>query len=95
MVGGQIPEYIKNPEPDEYIPLAEEWSCIKRWDAAPELPGAISFGKFVTGKGILASVAHTQAEFEEIRTAHDAGYTPCHPFLQCHARLSQTPRIQI
>lgn len=75
MVGGQIPEYIKNPEPDEYIPLAEEWSCIKRWDAAPELPGAISFGKFVTGKGILASVAHTQAEFEEIRTAHDAGYT--------------------
>ena len=48
---------------------------IKRWDAAPELPGAMQFGKYITGKGILASVAHTQAEFEDIRTAYEAGYT--------------------
>lgn len=75
MAGGQIPENIKNPDPNEYIPIVENWSCIKRWDAAPELPGAMQFGKYITAKGILASVAHTQAEFEDIRTAYEAGYT--------------------
>lgn len=75
MAGGQMPENIKNPDPNEYIPIVENWHCIKRWDAAPELLGAMQFGKYITGKGILASVAHTQAEFEDIRTAYEAGYT--------------------
>ena len=75
MAGGQIPENIKSPDPNEYIPIVETWCCIKRWDAAPELPGAMQFGKYITAKGILASVAHTQAEFEDIRTAYEAGYT--------------------
>lgn len=75
MAGGQMPENIKNPDPNEYIPIVEKWACIKRWDAAPELPGAMQFGKYITAKGILASVAHTQAEFEDIRTAYEAGYT--------------------
>ena len=75
MAGGQIPENIKTPDPEEYIPFAEKWTCIKRWDAAPEVPGAIPFGKYITDKGILASVAHTLAEFEDIRTAYKSGYT--------------------
>ena len=75
MAGGQMPEYIKNPDPNEYIPLLEETNCIKRWDASPELPGALQFGKYVSSKGILVSVAHTQAEFEDIRAGYDAGYT--------------------
>ena len=74
MAGGQLPENIKNPDPEEYIPLLEETHCIKRWDAAPELPGAMQFGKYITSKGVLASVGHTQAEYEDISTAFEAGY---------------------
>ena len=75
MAGGQMPENIKDPDPNEYIPIVEKWNCIKRWDAAPELPGAMQFGKYITAKGVLASVGHTQAEFEDIQTAYEAGYT--------------------
>jgi N-acetylglucosamine-6-phosphate deacetylase len=75
MAGGQIPENIKNPDPMEYIPLVEKWDCIKRWDAAPELPGAMQFGKYITAKGILASVAHTQAEFDDIHAGYANGFT--------------------
>ena len=75
MAGGQMPENIKNPDPEEYIPLLEETNCIKRWDAAPELPGAMQFAKYVTSKGVLASVGHTQAEYEDILTGYEAGYT--------------------
>ena len=71
----QMPENIKNPDPEEYIPLLEETNCIKRWDAAPELPGAMQFAKYITSKGILASVGHTQAEYEDILTGYEAGYT--------------------
>ena len=74
MAGAQIPEWIKDPDPEEYIPLLEDTNCIKRWDAAPELPGAIQFGKYITSKGVLAAVGHTQAEFEDILTAHEVGY---------------------
>ena len=72
MAGGQMPENIKDPDPKEYIPIVEKWGCIKRWDAAPELPGAMQFGKYITGKGILASVAHTQAcDPFELTNGHD------------------------
>ena len=35
----------------------------------------MQFGKYITAKGVLASVGHTQAEFEDIQTAYEAGYT--------------------
>ena len=75
MAGGQMPENIKNPDPMEYIPLVEKWGCIKRWDAAPELPGAMQFAKYITAKGILASVAHTQAEYDDIHVGYTNGFT--------------------
>ncbi|MBQ5664166.1 MAG: N-acetylglucosamine-6-phosphate deacetylase [Bacteroidaceae bacterium] len=75
MAGGQMPENIKNPDPMEYIPLVEKWGCIKRWDAAPELPGAMQFAKYITAKGILASVAHTQAEYDDIHVGYANGFT--------------------
>jgi len=75
MAGGQIPEYIKDPDPSEYIPLLEETKCIKRWDAAPELPGATAFGRYITRKGVLASIGHTAAEYHEVLEAYEAGFS--------------------
>lgn len=75
MAGGQLPENIKNPDPVEYEPIINKWPCIKRWDAAPELPGAVEFGKFITSKGILASIAHTQAVYEDVKAGYEAGFT--------------------
>ncbi|MBO5742656.1 MAG: amidohydrolase family protein, partial [Bacteroidaceae bacterium] len=73
--GAQMPEWIKNPDPNEYIPLVEKSSCIARWDAAPELPGALQFGKYCASKGILPSIAHTCAEYTDVVAAFNAGYT--------------------
>ena len=73
--GAQDPRYIRNPDPEEYKEILEASSAIKRWSAAPELKGAIEFGKYVTGKGILAAVAHTDAIYEEVLTAFGNGYT--------------------
>jgi N-acetylglucosamine-6-phosphate deacetylase len=50
-------------------------SVIKRWSAAPELKGAIEFGKYVISKGVLAAIAHTDAIYEEALEAFENGYT--------------------
>lgn len=71
--GAQDPKYIRNPNPAEYEEILNSYSCIKRWSAAPELPGAVDFGKFVTSKGVLAAIAHTDAIYEEVLEAYEKG----------------------
>ena len=44
-------------------------------DASPELPGALEFASYLREKGILAAVSHTEAEYDGIRAAYEAGFT--------------------
>ena len=72
--GAQDPKYIKEPDMEE----AEEYlsfGCIKRWSVAPELTGAIEFGKYLSDKGVIVSVAHTDADYYQVKEASENGYT--------------------
>jgi N-acetylglucosamine-6-phosphate deacetylase len=73
--GAQDPKYIRDPNPEEYKDIVARSSSIKRWSAAPELKGAIEFGKYMRSKGILPAVAHTDAIYEEVLVAFEAGFT--------------------
>ncbi|HZY37715.1 MAG TPA: N-acetylglucosamine-6-phosphate deacetylase [Mucilaginibacter sp.] len=73
--GAQDTRYIRNPDPAEYHELLSAFHCIKRWSAAPELPGALEFGISVTSAGVLASMAHTDAIYEEVLAGFENGYT--------------------
>lgn len=75
MAGSLLTDALKDPDPDEYKSLLESTNCIKRWDASPELPGALDFARYVRSKGLLAAVSHTEAEFEDIKAAYEAGFT--------------------
>ena len=73
--GAQMPDIIRLPDRDEYVHIVEDYECVRRWDAAPELPGALDFGRYITSKGVVASIGHTAAEYPEVRDAFEAGYT--------------------
>ncbi len=73
--GAQIPEWIKAPVKEEYEPLFEKYSCIKRWDNAPELEGSIDFIKCCVKHGCLPSIGHTRAKYGEVKAANEAGMT--------------------
>lgn len=73
--GAQDPRYIRDPDPAEYKEILARSSSVKRWSAAPELNGAIEFGKYITSKGVLAAVAHTDAIYEQVLEAFENGYT--------------------
>lgn len=73
--GAQDPKYIRNPIPAEYEAVLASTTFIRRWSAAPELDGAIDFGRYLTGKGVLVSMAHTDAIYEEALLGFENGYT--------------------
>jgi N-acetylglucosamine-6-phosphate deacetylase len=74
MAGGQLPENIKCPTPEEYKPIVEDFVSLKRWDAAPELPGSEEFATYLRSKGIMASLGHTAATPEEVERGYKAGF---------------------
>lgn len=71
--GAQDPKYIRDPDPKEYKEIMESYPFIKRWSAAPELKGAVEFGKYISSKGVLAAIAHTDAIYEEVLDAFQQG----------------------
>jgi N-acetylglucosamine-6-phosphate deacetylase len=73
--GAQDPKYIRDPDPKEYREILSRFSTVKRWSAAPELKGAIEFGRYLRSKNVLAAVAHTDAIYEEVLEAFENGYT--------------------
>jgi N-acetylglucosamine-6-phosphate deacetylase len=74
--GAQDPAYIRNPDPEEYEDIIRaSGQDIKRWSAAPELPGAITFAHYLKSNGILPSLAHTDAIYEEAAEGFKNGYT--------------------
>lgn len=75
MAGGQLPENIKVPTPEEYKPIIEDFTSIRRWDAAPELPGTEEFATYLRSKGILASLGHTAATYKDVEKGYRAGFT--------------------
>ncbi|MGA0557608.1 N-acetylglucosamine-6-phosphate deacetylase [Larkinella sp. VNQ87] len=73
--GAQDPRYIRDPDPAEYQEVLERSSSVTRWSAAPELNGALAFGRFLRSKGVLAAVAHTDAVYDEVLAAVENGYS--------------------
>ena len=73
--GAQDPRYIRDPDPAEYREILEKAHLIRRWSAAPELKGAMEFAHYARQKGVLVSMAHTDAIYEEALDGFNNGYT--------------------
>ena len=71
----QDPRFIKNPDPAEYERLFERCPLIKKWSAAPELPGGLEFGRWLRENGIVASIGHSNAVYDEVVLAVENGYS--------------------
>lgn len=73
--GAQDPRYIRDPDPAEYLDILNSSSSIKRWSVAPERNGAIQFGDVLRERGILPSIAHTDALYNDVIQAFEHGYS--------------------
>lgn len=87
--GAQDPRYIRNPDPKEYKGILAHSSDIRRWSAAPELPGAIEFAHYMKSKGILVALGHTDALFEEALKGFENGFTLATHFYSCMSGVTR------
>lgn len=81
--GAQDPKHLRNPDPAEYMEILEGGFDIKRWSVAPELDGAMEFGRELAKRGIIPSIAHTDAIYEEAAEAYKNGFTLITHFYSC------------
>lgn len=73
--GAQNVSHMKLPDATELTALKERYPFILRASAAPELTGGMEFGKCGKELGIVMSLAHTDADFDEAQQALENGYT--------------------
>ncbi len=72
--GAQDERYLKNPDKSHYEKIINSTDNIARITAAPELPGALELGNFLSKNGIIASIGHTDAEYYHMVEALNSGY---------------------
>jgi N-acetylglucosamine-6-phosphate deacetylase len=72
--GAQPEEYILNPD----IDLFKHWQDLAKGDiklvtVAPELENGTEFIRYLDQTGVIASIGHTDAVYDEVKTAVEAG----------------------
>jgi len=87
--GAQDPKFIHDPLPAEYQEVLAASDAVKRWSAAPELPGALELGKYLMQRNILPAIAHTDAVYEEVVKAYEVGYTHATHFYSAMSTVSR------
>lgn len=73
--GGQDPKYLSLPNVKRAEEILSHSDDVIRWSIAPELEGALELGKMLSHRGIVSSVAHTAASFDQVEAAMFAGYS--------------------
>lgn len=73
--GAQDVSRMDLPDTGRLRELLERYPFIERISAAPELPGGLELGVAGQKAGIIMSMAHTAADFDQTIEAADNGYT--------------------
>ncbi len=74
--GAQDESYLKLPKKEHYEKVLEAGKGkILRWTVAPELEGGMELGTELRKRGILASIGHSDAIYEQAIEAYEHGYT--------------------
>ena len=74
--GAQSPDALALPTPEAWNRLLDRWpGGVRVMGAAPELPGAMELGQALRDRGVVASIAHSDADYAVCRQAMDNGFT--------------------
>lgn len=72
--GAQDPKYIRKPTKTEIDLFLSHSNRIVRWSMAPELEGMSELGPDLKKRGLLLSIAHTNANAKDVLNAEKIGF---------------------
>jgi len=88
--GAQDPRHITDPKKEAYTQIIDYSNDIVRWTIAPELPGALEMGRELAKKGIVCSIGHSNAIYEDVVRAYENGF---HLLTHFYSGMSMVKRI--
>lgn len=72
--GAQCPTFITPPQKGDYEGLMEEYGeSVARWTYAPENDETGEFCEYLTGKGVIVSIGHSNAKYPDVKRAIERG----------------------
>lgn len=88
--GAQDPRYLRNPKPEDYMEILRHGEgLLKRWSFAPELEGAPAFAAALKERGIVSSIGHTDATFEDCDASYRSGCSLMTHFYSCMSTITR------
>jgi N-acetylglucosamine-6-phosphate deacetylase len=93
--GAQDIKYIRNPKFEEYSEIVAASDHILRWTIAPELEGTLELGEYLQRQGILPSIGHSNATYEEVLKAIASGYNHLTHFYSCMSTITRKDGYRI
>lgn len=73
--GAQNPEFLKSPTEEDVALLLRNADVIARVSAACELPGVIAMGDQLRAAGVVCSIGHSNAVYDDVLQAVQHGFT--------------------
>lgn len=73
--GAQNPEYLIEPTIDNYMEITGRSDKIVKVSTAPEREGALVLAKYLSDKGIVVSVAHSDACYMDMEMGLECGFS--------------------
>ena len=72
--GAQDARYIREPQEEDYEYIFKKANgSIIRWTFAPEVRGSDKFSDYLKNKGIIPSIGHSDALYEDVKRFYDKG----------------------
>ena len=88
--GAQNPVYITPPVKSDYERLLKQYGdLIARWSFAPELPGSDEFQKALLAAGVIPSIGHSDAVYEDVMAAYEGGCRLITHFYSCISTITR------
>lgn len=77
-IGAQNPTFLMNPSLKNYISIVgNNGDCVVSITMAPELEGANELAEYLSSMGIICSIGHTKANYEEVIRGINHGFSHC------------------
>lgn len=93
--GAQDAKYLRNPEPAEYQAVLAKTNRIKRWSFAIELPGSDAFLETLREHGIVSSLAHSDADCQQVLRAYEHGIRALTHFYSCMTTVKRVNAFRV
>ncbi len=88
--GAQNTDFITPPRKEDYVSLIEKLGkYIARWSYAPEYDQDGEFCKYLVSNGIIASAGHTNAIYDDMKTAMDNGCSLVTHLFSCTSTITR------